>query len=70
MRDAPSKKSVVIFRTPDAESGDVDALARVIGDAGGTITGTVSLTQEFVEPTRRRSCGRWSIPPSFLPARS
>ncbi|MFN8089311.1 MAG: copper transporter [Mycobacterium sp.] len=49
VRDALSKKSVVIFRTPDAESGDVDALARVIGDAGGTITGTVSLTQEFVE---------------------
>lgn len=49
VRDALSKKSVVVFRTPDAESGDVDALARVIGDAGGTITGTVSLTQEFVE---------------------
>lgn len=49
VRDALSKKSVVIFRTPDADGGDVDALARVIGDAGGTITGTVSLTQEFVE---------------------
>ena len=34
---------------PDADGGDVDALARVIRDAGGTITGTVSLTQEFVE---------------------
>lgn len=49
VRDALSKKSVVIFRTPDADNGDVDALARVVGDAGGTITGTVSLTQEFVE---------------------
>jgi len=49
VHDALAGKTVVLFRTPDADSDDVDALARVISDAGGTVTGTVSLTQEFVE---------------------
>jgi hypothetical protein len=42
-------KSVVIFRTPDAPDGVVDALVRLIGGAGGTLTGTVGLTQQFVD---------------------
>ena len=42
-------KSVVVFRTPDAHDDDVDALSRIVGQAGGTVTGTVSLTQEFVD---------------------
>jgi outer membrane murein-binding lipoprotein Lpp len=42
-------KSVVVFRTPDAADGDVESLTRLVGQAGGTVTGTVSLTQEFVE---------------------
>ena len=49
VRDALKDKSVVVFRTPDAADGDVDAMARFIGQAGGTVTGTVSLTPEFVE---------------------
>lgn len=49
VRDALAGKSVVLFRTPDADNDDVDAMARVIGQAGGTLTGTVALTQEFVE---------------------
>jgi Copper transport outer membrane protein, MctB len=40
---------VVIFRTPDAEDDDVAAVSKIVGQAGGAVTGAVSLTQEFVE---------------------
>ena len=49
LRDALADKSVVIFRTPDANDDDVDAVSRLIGQAGGTVTGTVGLTQQFVD---------------------
>lgn len=49
LRDTMRDKSVVMFRTPDATDDDVDALARLVGEAGGAVTGTVSLTQEFVD---------------------
>ena len=42
-------KSVMVFRTPDAKDDDVDALSRMVGQAGATVTGTVGLTQEFVD---------------------
>ncbi len=48
VRGALDGKSVVIFRTPDADSADVDAIARLIGQAGGSVTGVIGLTQEFV----------------------
>ena len=48
LRDTLGGKSVVVFRTPDAADDDVDALTRLVGQAGGTVTGTVALTQEFV----------------------
>lgn len=49
VHDALAGKSVVMFRTPDAKDDDVSAVSKFIGQAGGTVTGTVSLTQEFVE---------------------
>jgi hypothetical protein len=49
VHDALGGKSVVVFRTPDATDDDVAAVSKFIGQAGGTVTGTVSLTQEFVE---------------------
>jgi outer membrane murein-binding lipoprotein Lpp len=49
LRDAMAGKSVVVFRTPDAEDDDVEALSRMAEQAGGTVTGTVSLTEEFVD---------------------
>jgi hypothetical protein len=49
LRDTLGGKSVVLFRTPDAVDDDLDALTRMIGQAGGTVSGTVSLTEEFVE---------------------
>lgn len=49
VRDALAGRSVVVFRTPDAEDGDVGALVALVGQAGGTVTGTVGLTQQFVD---------------------
>ena len=49
IRDALAGKSVVLFRTPDADDGDVDALTRLVGRGGGTVTATVALTREFVD---------------------
>ncbi len=48
VRGALDGKSVVIFRTPDADGADVDAIARLIGQAGGSVTGVIGLTEEFV----------------------
>jgi len=49
LRGSLADKSVVLFRTPDADDDDVEGLTRLIGQAGGTVTGTVGLTQEFVD---------------------
>lgn len=49
LRDSLAEKSVVLFRTPDAADGDVEALTRVVEQGGGRVTGTVELTQEFVD---------------------
>jgi outer membrane murein-binding lipoprotein Lpp len=49
LRDALAEKSVVVFRTPDASDDDVDALTRLVEQGGGTVSGTVALTQEFVD---------------------
>jgi hypothetical protein len=49
LRDSLAGKSVVVFRTPDAEDDDVNALSRMVEQAGGAVTGTVSLTEEFVD---------------------
>ncbi|UXA04402.1 copper transporter [Mycobacterium sp. SMC-2] len=49
VHDTLGGKAVVVFRTPDAKDDDVAAVSKFIGQAGGTVTGTVSLTSEFVE---------------------
>lgn len=49
LRDALTGKSVVIFRTPDAAVDDVEAASRLVGEAGGTVAGTIDLTQQFVD---------------------
>ena len=49
VHDALNGKSTVIFRTPDAADADVEAVTRIIGQAGGTVTGAVTLTAQFVE---------------------
>ncbi len=49
LRDALKGKSVMMFRTPDAADDDVEAMSRLVGEAGGVVTGTIALTQEFVD---------------------
>jgi hypothetical protein len=49
LRDALKAKSVLVFRTPDAADDDVQAMSRLVGQAGGAVTGTVTLTKEFVD---------------------
>jgi hypothetical protein len=67
VHDALGGKSVVVFRTPDAKDDDVTAVSKFIGQAGGTITGTVSLTQEFVEANSAEKL-RTVVNSSVLPA--
>ena len=49
LHEALAGKSVLVFRTPDAEDDDVSALSRMVEQAGGSVTGTVALTEEFVD---------------------
>lgn len=49
VHNALAEKSVVIFRTPDASDDAVTAVSGLVGDAGGSIVGTVSLSQQFVD---------------------
>jgi len=48
VRDALAGKSVVLFRTPDAEDADIEAMSRLIGQAGGTVAASVGLTDDFL----------------------
>jgi len=49
VRDALAGKSVVVVRTPGAVDADVDAVVGLVGQAGGTVSGTVGLTGQFVD---------------------
>ena len=67
VHDALGGKSVVVFRTPDATDDDVAAASKIVGQAGGTVTGTVSLTQEFVDANSAEKL-RTVVNSSVLPA--
>ncbi len=60
-------KSVVVFRSPDAHDDDVAALSKVIGQAGGAVSATVSLTQEFVDANSAEKL-RTVVNSSIVPA--
>jgi hypothetical protein len=60
-------KAVIVFRTPDAHDDDVVAVSKVIGQAGGAVSGTVSLTQEFVDANSAEKL-RTVVNSSILPA--
>lgn len=60
-------KSVVIFRTPDATDDDIDAATRIVGQAGGSVSGTVALTDEFVTANSAEKL-RTVVNSSILPA--
>ena len=42
-------KSVVLLRTPEAAEADLDSTIRLVQQAGGSVTGTIALTEEFVD---------------------
>ena len=67
VRDALAGKSVVLFRTPDAKDDDLAAVSKIVAQAGGTVAGTVSLTQEFVEANSAEKL-RTVVNSSILPA--
>lgn len=69
VHDALVGKSVVIFRTPDAHDDDIAAVSKIVGQAGGAVTATVSLTQEFVEANSAEKL-RSVVNSSILPAGS
>src|SRR5258705_10824786 len=49
LHDTLAGKSVVVFRTPDANDDDADALSRMVGQAGGGGTRARALKQGFVD---------------------
>ena len=67
VHDALNAKSVVIFRAPDAKDDDVDAVSKLVGQSGGSVAGTVSLTQEFVDANSAEKL-RSVVNSSILPA--
>ena len=67
VHDALAGKAVVVFRTPDAKDDDVAAVSKIIGQASGTVSGTVSLTREFVDANSAEKL-RTVVNSSILPA--
>lgn len=67
VHDALAGKTVVLFGTPDAKDDDLAAVSKLVAQAGGTVTGTVSLTQEFVEANSAEKL-RTVVNSSILPA--
>src|SRR3974390_2694807 len=67
VHDALGGKTVVVFRTPDAKDDDVAAVAKIVGQAGGAVTGTGSLTQAVVDATSGEKLPR-GVNSSILPA--
>ena len=67
VHDALAGKSVVLIRTPDADDDDLDAVGRILGQSGASVTGTVALTQEFVDANSAEKL-RSVVNSSILPA--
>jgi len=67
VHDTLAGKTVVLFRTPDAKDDDVAEVSKIIAKAGGSVTGTVSLTHEFVEANSAEKL-RSVVNSSVLPA--
>lgn len=49
LRGALAQRSVVVVTTPDADPGELDGIQRLVGQAGGSISGRISLTPSFVD---------------------
>ncbi|MDH6678547.1 hypothetical protein M2284_002760 [Rhodococcus sp. LBL1] len=49
LHDTLAQRSVIVITTPDADPGDIEGVQRSVAQAGGSITGRVSLTPSFVD---------------------
>ncbi|MGW6375094.1 copper transporter [Rhodococcus sp. NPDC055112] len=49
VHDALAQRTVILVTSPDADPGDLEGVTRMIGAAGGSVTGRVSLTDSFVD---------------------
>ncbi len=49
--DSLAQRTVMVVTTPDADPADLDGVNRMIAQAGGSVTGRVSLTDSFVDAT-------------------
>ncbi|OBK18892.1 copper transporter [Mycobacterium asiaticum] len=67
VHDALAGKTVILFRTPDAKDDDIAAVSKIVAQAGGSVTGTVTLTHEFVEANSGEKL-RSVVNSSILPA--
>jgi Copper transport outer membrane protein, MctB len=67
VHDVLNGKSLIIFRAPDSKDEDADAVAKIVGQAGGAVSGTVTLTQEFVDANSAEKL-RSVVNSSVLPA--
>jgi Copper transport outer membrane protein, MctB len=47
-----TQRTVVLITTADARPSDRDALKTLVGNAGGTVTGELQLTEEFSDPSK------------------
>lgn len=67
VHDVLAGKSVVLFRTPDSHDDDAEAVARTVRAAGGTVSGTVALTKQFVDANASEKL-RTVVNSAILPA--
>ncbi|MEO6881147.1 MAG: copper transporter [Mycobacteriaceae bacterium] len=51
LRDVLAKRTVLVVTGPDADAGARDAIVKLVAEAGATVTGQVSLTASFVNPS-------------------
>lgn len=49
---ALAQRSVIVITTEDAKPADRDALEKLIGQAGATVTGDLQLTSSFMDPAK------------------
>jgi outer membrane murein-binding lipoprotein Lpp len=52
VKDQLDQRSVVLVVAPDADPADRDAVRALVGQAGGTVTGELDLTDAVVDPAR------------------
>jgi hypothetical protein len=51
LRAALAQRTVVVFTTPDADPGDIDATIGALADAGASVVGRVALSSAFLDPS-------------------